>query len=148
MELSRIVPGRVSIEVDANLSLDMDASITKAHTLVASFQRQGVGHDRVLIKLVSTLEGIHVVDTLQLQGIDCNLTLLFSVAQAKACADAGAFLISPFVGRIADWFAKSTGQTFAPEADPGVLSVRRIYDYYKRSGITTVVMGASFRTLV
>lgn len=146
VELSRIVPGRVSIEVDANLSFDPKASFAKAMSLITAFQRRGVSHDRILIKLASTWEGIQAAARLQREGIDCNLTLVFSLAQARACADAGAFLISPFVGRITDWHSKATGKSYAPEEDPGVLSVRRIYDHYKQSGVTTVVMGASFRT--
>ena len=146
VELSRIVPGRVSIEVDANLSFEPEGSFAKAMSLIEAFQRRGVAHDRILIKLASTWEGIQAAARLQRDGIDCNLTLVFSLAQACACADAGAFLISPFVGRITDWHSKVTGKSYTPEEDPGVLSVRRIYDHYKRSGITTVVMGASFRT--
>ncbi|CAG0910823.1 unnamed protein product, partial [Cyprideis torosa] len=143
--LSQIVPGRVSIEVDAELSFNTDASIAKAISIIDDFQKQGVERDRILIKLASTWEGIQAAKMLQKEGIDCNLTLLFSMAQAKACADAGAFLISPFVGRITDWYSKSTGETYTSENDPGVLSVRRIYNHYKSSGINTVVMGASFR---
>lgn len=146
-ELAMIVPGRVSIEVDAKLSFDTEGSIAKAHALVEAFDRLGIGRERLLIKLASTWEGIRAAAKLQSEGIDCNLTLLFSLAQAKACADAGVFLISPFVGRITDWYTKSTGQTYAAENDPGVLSVKRIYDYYKSSGISTVVMGASFRNV-
>jgi len=147
VELSRIVPGRVSIEVDAALSFDTQRAIAKAHALIDAFGAHGVGRERILIKLASTWEGITAAAHLQRNGIDCNLTLLFSMAQAMACADAGAFLISPFVGRITDWFTKATGQTYTPDTDPGVLSVRRIYDHYKQSGIATVVMGASFRNL-
>lgn len=144
-ELSRLVPGRVSTEVDAALSFDKDASIAKARALVAAYAARGIGTDRVLIKLSSTWEGIEAARVLEGEGVNCNLTLLFSMAQAVACANAGVFLISPFVGRITDWFTKSTGQTYTPETDPGVLSVRKIYDYYKSNGIKTVVMGASFR---
>ena len=144
-ELAGIVPGRVSTEVDARLSFDKNASIAKARSLIASYAALGVGKDRILIKLASTWEGIQAAKELEREGINCNLTLLFSMAQAKACADAGVFLISPFVGRITDWFTKSTGKTYQPEEDPGVLSVRRIYDHYKSHGIQTVVMGASFR---
>ena len=147
VELARIVPGRVSIEVDAALSFDTQSSIAKAEALIAAFAANDVGRERILIKLAATWEGIRAAAHLQRQGIDCNLTLLFSMAQAMACADAGAFLISPFVGRITDWHGKATGQTYSPDTDPGVLSVRRIYDHYKRSGIATVVMGASFRNL-
>ncbi|TNC51592.1 transaldolase [Rubellimicrobium rubrum] len=144
-ELAKIVPGRVSTEVDAQLSFDTEASIAKAHAIIEAYDKLGVGKDRILIKLASTWEGIRAAERLEREGIQCNLTLLFSMAQAKACADAGVFLISPFVGRITDWHAKSTGQTYTPETDPGVLSVRRIYDHYKAHGIDTVVMGASFR---
>jgi transaldolase len=144
-QLAGIVPGRVSTEVDARLSFDKTASIAKAHQLIEAYAKAGVSKDRILIKLASTWEGIQAARELEREGIQCNLTLLFSMAQAKACADAGAFLISPFVGRITDWFSKSTGQAYTPETDPGVLSVRRIYDHYKSHGIATVVMGASFR---
>lgn len=144
-ELSKIVPGRVSTEVDARLSFEMQASILKARALVAAYEARGIPRHRVLIKLGSTWEGIEAARVLQSEGIDCNMTLLFSLAQAIACANAGAFLISPFVGRITDWFAKATGQTYSPATDPGVASVHKIYDYYKSNGIKTVVMGASFR---
>lgn len=145
VELAGIVPGRVSTEVDARLSFDTDASVARAHEIVEAYAARGIGTDRILIKLASTWEGIRAAERLQREGIDCNLTLLFSLAQARACADAGAFLISPFVGRITDWHAKKEGRTYGPEDDPGVLSVRRIYDHYKSHGIPTVVMGASFR---
>lgn len=145
VELAGIVPGRVSTEVDARLSFDVEGSLARARQLVEAYDRKGVGRDRILIKLASTWEGIRAAETLQKEGIDCNLTLLFSQAQAEACADAGVFLISPFVGRITDWHKAKTGETYTPETDPGVLSVRRIYQYYKEHGIPTVVMGASFR---
>ena len=142
--LSELVPGRVSTEVDANLSFDSAASLTRARAIIADYAARGIGKERILIKLASTWEGIRAAETLQKEGIDCNLTLLFSMA--VACADAGAFLISPFVGRITDWYKKAEGRdSYAPDEDPGVLSVRRIYDYYKSNGIKTVVMGASFR---
>ena len=144
-ELAKIVPGRVSTEVDARLSFDTEGSIAMAKDLIEAYGRLGIGAERILIKLASTWEGIRAAEQLQKEGIDCNLTLLFSMAQAKACADAGVFLISPFVGRITDWYSKSTGQTYTPENDPGVQSVRRIYEHYKSHGIKTVVMGASFR---
>lgn len=144
--LVRLVPGRVSTEVDANLSFDTEASIKKAHAIIAAYKERGVERDRVLIKLASTWEGIHAAEVLQRQGIDCNLTLLFSKVQAVACADAKVFLISPFVGRILDWYKKSTGKDYAPEEDPGVISVRDIYNYYKVNDIKTIVMGASFRS--
>ena len=143
--LSKLVPGRVSTEVDADLSFDTKASVEKAHGIIAGYKERGIEKDRILIKLASTWEGIRAAEILQKEGIDCNLTLLFSKAQAVACADAKVFLISPFVGRILDWYKKSTGKEFTPEEDPGVLSVREIYNYYKANGIKTVVMGASFR---
>ncbi len=146
-ELTRIVPGRVSTEVDADLSFDTQGSLTKARALIADYESRGISRDRILIKLASTWEGIRAAEVLQTEGIDCNMTLIFSLAQAAACADAKAFLISPFVGRILDWHMKSTGQTYTAETDPGVLSVRSIYAYYKAHGIKTVVMGASFRNL-
>ncbi|MDQ1187147.1 transaldolase [Agrobacterium larrymoorei] len=142
-----LVPGRVSTEVDADLSFDTQASIAKAHSIIAAYKERGIERDRILIKLASTWEGIKAAEVLQAEGIDCNLTLLFSQAQAIACAEAKAFLISPFVGRILDWYKKSTGETYTAETDPGVLSVRQIYNYYKANGISTVVMGASFRNV-
>lgn len=145
-ELSALVPGRVSTEVDANLSFDTEASVNRAREIISSYQRRGIGKDRILIKLASTWEGIRAAEILQSEGIDCNLTLLFSFAQAVACADAGAYLISPFVGRITDWYKKAEGRdSYEPEEDPGVLSVKRIYDYYKSNNVPTIVMGASFR---
>lgn len=145
-ELARIVPGRVSTEVDAHLSFDIDASIRRARAIIETYDRLGIGRERVLVKLASTWEGVRAAEILQKEGIDCNMTLLFSLTQAKACADAGVFLISPFVGRITDWYKAKTGTAYEPEEDPGVLSVRRIYGYYKEHGIPTVVMGASFRS--
>jgi len=144
-ELTRIVPGRVSTEVDADLSFDTDAMVAKARALIADYESRGVARDRVLIKLAATWEGARAAQALRADGIDCNMTLIFCLAQAMICADAGAFLISPFVGRILDWHVKSTGQAFTAETDPGVLSVRAIHAYYKTHGIDTVVMGASFR---
>ena len=146
-ELTKLVPGRVSTEVDADLSFDTQGSLEKARAIIADYASRGIGRERILIKLASTWEGIRAAEVLQKEGIDCNMTLIFSLAQAAACADAGAFLISPFVGRILDWFVKSTGQTYTGETDPGVLSVRGIYSYYKAHDIKTVVMGASFRNL-
>lgn len=143
--LAGLVPGRVSTEVDADLSFDTKASIEKAHGIIAAYKERGIERDRILIKLASTWEGIRAAEVLQGEGIDCNLTLLFSKAQAIACADANVFLISPFVGRILDWYKKSTGENYTSETDPGVLSVRSIYNYYKANGIKTIVMGASFR---
>jgi transaldolase len=143
--LSKIVPGRVSTEVDADISFDTAASIAKARALIADYERRGVGRERILIKLASTWEGIKAAEALEKEKINCNLTLLFSFAQARACAEAGVFLISPFVGRILDWHVKATGKTYTAETDPGVLSVRHIYQHYKARGFATVVMGASFR---
>ncbi|MBN7805534.1 transaldolase [Agrobacterium rosae] len=146
-KLVELVPGRVSTEVDADLSFDTKASIAKAHQIITGYKERGIERDRILIKLASTWEGIKAAEVLQAEGIDCNLTLLFSQAQAIACAEAKAFLISPFVGRILDWYKKSTGEEYTAETDPGVVSVRKIYNYYKANGISTVVMGASFRNV-
>ncbi len=145
-ELTKIVPGRVSTEVDANLSFDTEGSVEKARQIIAAYAERGVARNRILIKLAATWEGIQAARILQKEGIDCNMTLLFCLAQAMAAADAGAFLISPFVGRIYDWYVKSEGRKFEPEDDPGVKSVRAIYAAYKSRGIKTVVMGASFRS--
>lgn len=146
LEILKIIPGRISTEVDARLSFDTQSSIDKAHKLIAMYNEAGINNDRILIKLASTWEGIKAAEQLEKSGINCNLTLLFSFAQAQACAEAGAYLISPFVGRILDWFKKDTGkQEFASNEDPGVLSVTKIYNYYKAKGYNTVVMGASFR---
>lgn len=144
-ELSTIVPGRVSTEVDADLSFDTQATIAKARSFISAYEARGVGRERILIKVASTWEGIRAAEVLQKDGIDCNLTLLFSLTQAAAAADAGAFLISPFVGRILDWHVKAGEGPFTSETDPGVKSVRQIYAYYKKHGLPTVVMGASFR---
>ncbi len=144
-ELAGIVPGRVSIEVDADQSFDTRAMADKARAIVAACAARGVGRDRILVKVASTFEGIRAAEMLQREGIDCNLTLLFSLVQAAACADAGVFLISPFVGRILDWHVKAGGGPYTPETDPGVQSVRQIYAYYKAHDIRTAVMGASFR---
>lgn len=146
-ELTKIVPGRVSTEVDADLSFDAQAMIDKARELIADYKARGVGRDRILIKLATTWEGVEAARVLQREGIDCNMTLLFSLVQAQACAEAGAFLISPFVGRILDWHMKATGEKYTSETDPGVLSVRGVYNYYKAHGLQTVVMGASFRNI-
>lgn len=145
-ELTKLVPGRVSTEVDANLSFDTRATIEKARAIIKAYQEVGVGRNRILIKIASTWEGIQAAKVLQKEGIDCNLTLLFSLVQAMACAEAGVFLISPFVGRILDWHKKQANRNFAPEEDPGVLSVRSIYAAYKSQGVKTVIMGASFRS--
>jgi len=145
-EIVNIVPGRVSSEVDARLSFNTEATIAKAKRLVALYEAEGVSKDRILIKIASTWEGIQAAKVLEEQGINCNLTLLFSFAQAQACAESGVFLISPFVGRILDWYKNSTGkESYESNEDPGVLSVTRIYEYYKKHGYKTVVMGASFR---
>ncbi len=145
-EILNIVPGRVSTEVDARLSFDRTGSLKRARKLISLYEQGGVERNRILIKLASTWEGIRAAAELEKEGINCNLTLLFSFAQAQACADAGVFLISPFVGRIFDWYRKTEGvDGYPPEKDPGVLSVQRIYQYYKTHGFETVVMGASFR---
>ena len=146
-ELAGIVPGRVSTEVDADLSFDTRGSIAKGRALIADYASRGVDRSRVLIKVAATWEGIRAARALQQEGIDCNLTLLFSLAQAVACADAKVFLISPFVGRILDWHLKAGGGPYTAETDPGVVSVRSIHHYYKAHGIQTVVMGASFRNI-
>lgn len=141
-----VIPGRISTEVDARLSFDVDAMIAKGRKLIRLYQEAGVDKSRVLIKLASTWEGIKAGEQLEKEGINCNLTLLFGFGQARACAEAGVFLISPFVGRILDWYkAKNPGTEYTSETDPGVVSVRKIYAYYKEHGYKTVVMGASFR---
>jgi transaldolase len=145
-ELSKLVPGRVSTEVDADLSFDTKATLAKARSFIKAYEERGVGRERILIKVASTFEGIRAAEILQKEGIDCNLTLLFSLVQAMACAEAKVFLISPFVGRILDWYVKNTNRTYEPEEDPGVVSVRQIYAAFKTNGIQTVIMGASFRS--
>lgn len=145
IEILKIVPGRVSTEVDAHLSYDAEGSVEKARRLISLYEAKGVARERVLIKLASTWEGVQAARTLESEGIHCNMTLLFSMAQAIACAEAGVTLISPFVGRILDWHKKGTGKDFTPEDDPGVQSVREIYTYYKKFDYPTEVMGASFR---
>ncbi|MBB6093688.1 transaldolase [Povalibacter uvarum] len=145
-ELTKLVPGRVSTEVDASESFDTRATLAKARAIIAAYEARGISRERILIKIASTWEGIQAARELQKESIDCNLTLLFSLVQALACADAGAFLISPFVGRILDWHVKNEGRTFTPEEDPGVRSVRGIYAAYKTRGVKTIVMGASFRS--
>jgi len=145
-EILAIVPGRISTEVDARLSFDTDKSIEKAHKLVELYEQAGIGKNRILIKLAATWEGICAARQLEQEGINTNLTLLFSLAQARACAEAGVYLISPFVGRILDWYLANTdNKSYSPSQDPGVLSVVEIYNYYKSHGYKTVVMGASFR---
>ena len=145
LEILKIVPGRVSTETDARLSFDIEGSIAKGRQLIALYENAGISRDRVLIKIASTWEGIKAAEALAKEGIHCNLTLLFSMAQAIACAEANVQLISPFVGRILDWFKASTKKDYAPTEDPGVLSVTEIFNYYKKFGYKTEVMGASFR---
>jgi transaldolase len=147
LEILKIVPGRVSTEVDARLSFDKDATISKTRELIALYAKAGIGRERVLIKIASTWEGIQAATVLEKEGIHCNLTLLFSAIQAAACAEGGITLISPFVGRILDWYKKRDGKEFSAEEDPGVQSVRYIYSYYKHFGYKTEVMGASFRNI-
>jgi transaldolase len=145
-EILKVVPGRVSTEVDASLSFDTDGTLAKARKLIGLYQEIGIPRERILIKVASTWEGIRAAERLENEGIHCNLTLLFSFAQAVACAEAGVTLISPFVGRIYDWYKKEKGGAeIPPDQDPGVASVTRIYDYYKKYGYKTQVMGASFR---
>ncbi|KAJ3211456.1 Transaldolase [Entophlyctis luteolus] len=147
-EILKIVPGRVSTEVDARLSFDKEATVAKAKRIIALYDEAGVSKDRVLIKIASTWEGIQAAKELEADyGIHCNLTLLFGFAQAVACAEAKVTLISPFVGRILDWYKKSTGKTYEQTEDPGVTSVQSIYNYYKKFGYKTIVMGASFRNV-
>lgn len=146
-ELARIVPGRVSTEVDADLSFDTAATVEKARAIIAAYDANGISRDKILIKIAGTWEGIRASEILQREGIDTNMTLIFDIAQAIACADAKSFLISPFVGRILDWYVKAEGRQFTAEEDPGVVSVRAIYRYYKAHGLSTVVMAASFRSV-
>lgn len=148
LEILKIVPGRISTEVDARLSYDTQATIEKARKLIALYNAAGISNERILIKIASTWQGIRAAEILEKEGINCNLTLLFSEAQARACAEAGVYLISPFVGRILDWYkANSDKKEYAPSEDPGVISVTKIYNYYKAHGYNTVVMGASFRNV-
>ncbi|WP_196157807.1 transaldolase [Reinekea sp. G2M2-21] len=144
-EILKIVPGYVSTEVNARLSFDTEKTIAKARKLIGLYEQKGWSKDRILIKVASTWEGIQAARQLEQEGIRCNLTLLFSMEQAKACADAGATLISPFVGRILDWYKKETQQEYTAQDDPGVVSVKEIYNFYKSHGYKTIVMGASFR---
>ena len=149
LEILKIVPNRVSTEVDARLSFDTEASIAKARDLIALYEEAGISRERVLIKLAATWEGIKAAEVLEKEGIHCNLTLIFSLVQAVACAEAGVRLVSPFVGRIYDWHLKDKGvETIAPAKDPGVLSVKKIYNYYKKFDYPTQIMGASFRNIV
>jgi len=148
LKILEIIPGRVSTEVDARLSYDTEATIAKGRELIKQYEAQGVSKDRVLIKIASTWEGIKAAEVLEKEGIHCNLTLLFGLHQAIACAEGGIQLISPFVGRILDWYKKDTGRdSYPPAEDPGVLSVTEIYNYYKKFGYKTEVMGASFRNI-
>ena len=148
LKILQIIPGRVSTEVDARLSYDTEATLQKARYLISQYEAAGVSRDRVLIKIASTWEGIKAAEILEKEGIHCNLTLLFGIHQAIACAEAGVTLISPFVGRILDWYKKATGrESYPPDADPGVVSVTSIYNYYKKFGYKTEVMGASFRNI-
>ncbi len=145
LEILKIVPGRVSTEVDARLSFDTAGTVTKALEIIGLYEKAGISRDRILIKIASTWEGIKAAEVLEKQGVHCNLTLLFSFAQAVACADANVQLISPFVGRILDWYKKNTGKEYSSTEDPGVQSIAEIYTYYKKFGHQTEVMGASFR---
>ena len=147
LEVLKVIPGRISTEVDARLSFDKDASLAKARKLAKLYNAAGIGNDRFLIKLAATWEGIQAAEILEKEGIHCNLTLMFGFAQARACAEVGVTLISPFVGRILDWFKAKEGRDFGPEEDPGVLSVGTLYQYYKEHGYNTIVMGASFRNV-
>jgi transaldolase len=146
-EILKLVPGRVSTETDASLSFDTAALVDKARTFISLYQKMGIPKERILIKIATTWEGVRAAEVLQKEGINCNMTLLFSLAQAIACAEAKARLISPFVGRIMDWYKKSTGKDYSAAEDPGVVSVHAIYNYYKKFGYETEVMGASFRNV-
>jgi transaldolase len=145
VEILKIVPGRVSTETDADMSFDTEALIAKAHRFISLYAEKGISKERILIKIASTWEGTRAAKVLQKEGINCNMTLLFSLPQAVACAEAGATLISPFVGRILDWYKAKTGKDYSPADDPGVVSVKEIFAYYKKFGYETQVMGASFR---
>ncbi len=147
LEILKRVPGRVSSEVDARLSFDTEGTVARARSLMALYEQAGIPRERVLIKIAATWEGIQAARVLEQEGIHCNLTLLFSLVQAVACAEAGVRLISPFVGRILDWYVASTGESYTAETDPGVLSVRSIYNYYKKFGYPVQIMGASFRNV-
>ena len=147
LEILKIIPGRVSTETDARLSFDTTATIAKGRELIRLYEQADISRERILIKIASTWEGIRAAEVLEKEGIRCNMTLLFSLPQAIACAEAGAQLISPFVGRIYDWYKKSTGEEYNGENDPGVQSVKRIYNYYRKFGYKTEVMGASFRNI-
>lgn len=146
-QILTLIPGRISTEVDARLSYDSEQTVNKARKLMALYQQAGISSQRILIKIAATWEGICAARTLEKEGINCNLTLLFSFAQARACAEAGVYLISPFVGRIMDWYKAKQGQDFIASEDPGVISVTNIYNYYKAHDYSTIVMGASFRNI-
>lgn len=146
-EILKLIPGRVSTEVDARLSFDTEETIKRSRKLIELYEKEGIDRNRVLIKIAATWEGIKAAEILEKEGVNCNLTLLFGFGQAIACAEAGVFLISPFVGRILDWFKKNEGGDYSSETDPGVLSVKKIYQYYKKFGHKTIVMGASFRNV-
>ncbi len=146
-EILGIIPGRVSTEIDARLSFDIDATIKRAQRIIKLYDDKGIDKERILIKVASTWEGIKAAEQLEKQGIHCNLTLLFGLPQAIACADAGVTLISPFVGRVLDWYKKTTGEEYTAQTDPGVSSVKQIYDYYKSNGYDTIILGASFRNI-
>ena len=147
IQLLKHVPGRVSTEVDAALSFNTTATIEKARNLIAMYEQEGISKERILIKIAATWEGIKAAEVLEQEGIQCNLTLIFSEAQAIACAEAGVYLISPFVGRILDWFVANTGKSYVADENPGVVSVTAIYNYFKKHGYSTIVMGASFRSV-
>lgn len=146
-EILDIIPGRVSTEIDARLSFDTRSTIARAQRIIDLYSKKGIDSERILVKVASTWEGIRAAEALEKEGIHCNLTLLFGLHQAAACADAGVTLISPFVGRVLDWYKKSTGQTYTAQTDPGVISVKQIYNYYKSNGYETIIMGASFRNI-
>jgi transaldolase len=147
LEILKLIPGRVSTEVDARLSFDIEGSVEKAKKLIGMYEQAGIDRKRILIKLASTWEGIKAAEQLEKEGIHCNMTLMFSLAQAIGCAEANATLISPFVGRILDWYKKNEGKEYSPHEDPGVLSVTEIFNYYKKFGYKTQIMGASFRNV-
>ena len=146
-EILDIIPGRVSTEIDARLSFDTQSTIKRAHRVIDLYSKKGIDKQRILIKVASTWEGIKAAETLEKEGIHCNLTLLFGLHQAIACADAGVTLVSPFVGRVLDWYKKTTGETYTAQTDPGVISVQKIYSYYKSNGYDTIILGASFRNI-
>jgi len=147
LEILQRIPGRVSTEVDARVSFDTKGTMEKAHAIIEQYDKAGIGRERILVKIASTWPGIKAAEQLEKEGIHCNLTLLFGIHQAVACADAGVTLISPFVGRILDWYKKETGKDYAPAEDPGVESVTHIYNYFRKFGFKTQIMGASFRNI-